>query len=797
MKITIHRGTDQIGGCVTEYEYKGWRLFVDYGEELPGGPKTGEIQVVGLTYGDLSKSAVLITHYHGDHIGNITKLSESLPIYMGEVARDIQLVLSNHLKGIMPTHKEMVSLLQRAQTFKAGNDFAFGPFVIKPLTVDHSAFDAYAFRIEADGVSAYHTGDFRLHGFRSGKFFKMLKQYVGKVDYVVCEATNILRPNATSKKESALQRDFVSLFKEKKSTVVYLSSTNIDRLFSLYHAALEAGRPFYVDGYQKQIMDVVVNSKSMWTQSPLYQYGKHEPEPLMYHRFDKNRFFVSDSFKEYLEKKGYVLIARSSERFDDLLEQIPGEKQKVLSMWDGYVKEGTEAYNENLANSLDGEFDYMHTSGHIDMKDMREFFHQLQPKAIIPIHTDSPDEFAKQFCDKWPIIRLYDGQSVSPISTSKADSCRARIFCTKELGDGTVYENRENWEDAHGLDVQSIGAFKTSEDSKFALGHTLYRPAALVGYEIEDEEDLLPSKIHTFDANKNLLATYTHGGHQPGGVKYQEACRFAAGEKALAVFEAPYDAVVPVKVIGPITPESERESWEQNDTREYYDTYEDYVKDWDDRHWDSVAVHPLVKLKSGHYQMTDTETVPRVHLFPYGNTDEWGVTYSDNGKTLRHIDSKRFVCEEYKIPDGVEVIDFPFMCIEGKHLRKLHLPSTIRHMVDNTFIDCTLEELVLPEGMTEIPGCMCENCCELKRVVLPSTLKKIGNAAFCHCMKLEDIVLPDGLEVIRDDAFGDCLSLKHLELPSSLKYIGPDTFLGSGVEHLSKYEHKDEDSTSV
>ena len=427
MKITIHRGTNQIGGCVTEYEYKGWHLFVDYGEELPGGSKTGELQVEGLTHGDLSKSALLITHYHGDHIGNIIKLSEILPIYIGEVAREIQLVLSNHLKNVMPAHKEMVSLLQRAQTFKAGNDFAFGPFVIKPVTVDHSAFDAYAFRIEADGVSAYHTGDFRLHGFRSGKFFKMLKQYVGKVDYVVCEATNILRPNATSKKESALQRDFVSLFKEKKSTVVYLSSTNIDRLFSLYHAALEAGRPFYVDGYQKQIMDVVVNSKSMWTQSPLYQYGKHEPEPLMYHRFDKNRFFVSDSFKEYLNKKGYVLIARSSERFDVLLEQIPGEKQKVLSMWDGYVKEGTEAYNENLANSLDGEYDYMHTSGHIDMKDLRKFFHQLRPKAIIPIHTDSPDEFVKLFCDEWPVIRLYDGLSISLTSISGVDLCGTKI----------------------------------------------------------------------------------------------------------------------------------------------------------------------------------------------------------------------------------------------------------------------------------------------------------------------------------------------------------------------------------
>ena len=40
MKITIHRGTDQIGGCVTEYEHEGWKLFVDYGEQLPGSPKS-------------------------------------------------------------------------------------------------------------------------------------------------------------------------------------------------------------------------------------------------------------------------------------------------------------------------------------------------------------------------------------------------------------------------------------------------------------------------------------------------------------------------------------------------------------------------------------------------------------------------------------------------------------------------------------------------------------------------------------------------------------------------------------
>lgn len=71
MNIKVYRGTHQIGGCVTEYEYHGWHLFVDYGEELPGGPQTGDLQVEGLTYGDISKSALLITHYHGDHIGCI------------------------------------------------------------------------------------------------------------------------------------------------------------------------------------------------------------------------------------------------------------------------------------------------------------------------------------------------------------------------------------------------------------------------------------------------------------------------------------------------------------------------------------------------------------------------------------------------------------------------------------------------------------------------------------------------------------------------------------------------------
>ena len=412
MNIKIHRGTHQIGGCVTEYEYDGWRLFVDYGEELPGGPKSGDLQIEGLTHGDISKSALLITHYHGDHIGSITKLPKELLIYIGKVGREILLVLSDHLKSVDGIHQEMVERLHHANTFEAGKLFSYGPFSIMPITVDHSAFDAYAFKIEAGGVSAFHTGDFRTHGFRGKKLPEVIHKYVGEVDYVVCEGTNVARPDATNQTERELQQQFEEQFKANKGNVVYLSSTNIDRLFSLYHAALRAKRVFLVDAYQKKIMDIVTQKDSLWGKSELYQYGEYEPKVLKY---DKGEFLVTDEFKDFLDKLGYVLVARATPRFGNLVERIPGEKQQYLSMWEGYVKEGAEAYNKDLANSLGEDFKYMHTSGHSDMNSMREVFRLLHPKALIPIHTDAPEKFAELFSAEWSVILLNDGESVSTL----------------------------------------------------------------------------------------------------------------------------------------------------------------------------------------------------------------------------------------------------------------------------------------------------------------------------------------------------------------------------------------------
>ena len=410
MKITIHRGTDQIGGCVTEYEYNGFRLFVDYGEQLPGAKKSPPLEIEGLTKGDLSKSALLITHYHGDHIGCIKDLPKELPIYMGKLGKDIQLALSEHLSCVDGEQNLIIERLNVTKSFIPGHPFALGDFRITPVAIDHSAFDAYSFVIEANGIKVLHTGDFRMHGFRSKKLKEVIDKYIGRVDYVVCEGTNVTRSDSKLLSERELQDQFKAAFRQKGGHIIYLSSTNIDRLFSLYHAALSAGLSFFVDDYQNKIMNIVTDSNSLWGKAGLYNYGKYLPKELLR---EGNDFIVNDKFKAKYGKQGYVLIARANEMFYRLIEKLPCEKTKYLSMWKGYIDETRGTYNEMLAKSLGKDYKYLHTSGHCDMNDMRAFFTMLQPKAIIPIHTDNPNRFAEMFGNEWHVIRLHDGETFS------------------------------------------------------------------------------------------------------------------------------------------------------------------------------------------------------------------------------------------------------------------------------------------------------------------------------------------------------------------------------------------------
>lgn len=587
MKITIHRGTNQIEGCVTEYEQDGWHLFVDYGEQLVGVANVSpSIQIDGLTHGDVTKSALLITHHHADHIGKIGELPEDLPIFIGAVAKEIQIKLSEHLQYVDGINALILKRIKKALTFEPGYAFEFGPLNIMPIMMDHSAFDAYAFKISADGLSVFHTGDFRTHGFRSKKLPVVINKYVKVVDYVVCEATNVTSPEITNKPEFELLKEFETAFKKNKYNIVYLSSTNIDRLFAIYHAALSAGRPFYVDAYQKHIMDSVINRDRLWGKSRLYKYKEYDP--IVLHR-EGHEFRVNDKFIDFASEKGYVLIARANPRFDNLIKQLPGEpKVKYLSMWKGYVDPTNPAYNSHLADSLGTAYNYIHTSGHCDMTSLRKLFSMLYPKAIIPIHTDDPNAFANLFADRWPVVLLSDGECINMISYKYFDPYYGYVDTVEAPAEDVKEISNPEHLKWYALESKCIGYFSMEEDAYYMLKRVRYAPERLLGYTIIAEEDMEVFYSWVYDNEFKPLHNFVFSGHK--GNDALRTIEFKAGEKALAAITPKYNVIVPCEV-----------------------TKDTVVK----KPTDKVPIRCFVRVADKWNKMVGRRSIPAIQLYPY------------------------------------------------------------------------------------------------------------------------------------------------------------------------------------
>ena len=80
MKIKIHRGQNQIGGSIIEISSSQARIFFDIGIELDEGKDIEVPQIEGLFCGEKNCDAVIISHYHSDHMGLIDYLLPDIPI---------------------------------------------------------------------------------------------------------------------------------------------------------------------------------------------------------------------------------------------------------------------------------------------------------------------------------------------------------------------------------------------------------------------------------------------------------------------------------------------------------------------------------------------------------------------------------------------------------------------------------------------------------------------------------------------------------------------------------------------
>lgn len=379
MKIVIHRGTHQIGGCVTEIQSNnGTRIAIDIGENLPSieSNQENELKIEGLTEGKPSFDAVFITHYHGDHIGFYNKILPQIPIYVGEISKEIYKILQNRLVKANMASKDDIAVIDNFKTFKIPEKIKMKDITITPIETDHSAFNAHMFLIEGDGKRILHTGDFRTHGQRGKSVIQALEKYVGKVDCLICEGTTLSRPKEHTMTENELQHRAEEIFKDNKYVFVMCSSTNIDRIAAIHKATLQTNKLFVCDRYQKEVL-MYIDTVS---RSELYKF--------------KNKVLsYADNILELMKEKGFVMLVRDNYLSKEVMEKFP-TSAFVYSQWEGYLNPKFTDY-KNVQEFVPKDYIYLHTSGHADFDAIKSVCQAVNPNLIIPIHTEKPEAFEK------------------------------------------------------------------------------------------------------------------------------------------------------------------------------------------------------------------------------------------------------------------------------------------------------------------------------------------------------------------------------------------------------------------
>ena len=391
MQITIYRAT-QIGGQITRISTAHASIIIDLGHNLPNHAEDEDAYDNDRAIAEITKdcSAILYTHYHGDHIGLFHHVPNNIPQYIGEVAKQVVCRKYKQLcclraPSLQQKYCRALTVASKMHTFHENQTLHFGDIIVTPYFASHSAYDAYMFLIEADGKRILHTGDFRGHGYLSKGLLPIIQKYIGQVDALIIEGTMLARKDETILTERALSQKAVELMKEHKYVFVHCSSTDMERLASFKNAtrSMFPKRPLLADEYQKDILALF--SETVGKKSPCFDFGK------IYTYSEKN-----PKLKAWMQEKGFTMFIRASASFNRLLDLIlpmlpvEGKPLLIYSMWDGYInRDDTRNEDYVYLQKRFAEVVQLHTSGHATADTLRRVCELTNPRlAILPIHRD-------------------------------------------------------------------------------------------------------------------------------------------------------------------------------------------------------------------------------------------------------------------------------------------------------------------------------------------------------------------------------------------------------------------------
>ncbi len=122
------------------------------------------------------------------------------------------------------------------------------------------------------------------------------------------------------------------------------------------------------------------------------------------------------------------------------------------------------------------------------------------------------------------------------------------------------------------------------------------------------------------------------------------------------------------------------------------------------------------------------------------------------------------------IPDGIETIK-PFTFYNCESITSLVIGSDVSKIDKYAFYYCkSLANITFPETFSSI-GAYSFCGCSIEEIIIPDGITTIEESTFSGCSKLERITFPESLQIIKHSAFSNCRSLKSISIPKSVEFI--------------------------
>jgi len=429
IKLTFYGGVREIGGNKILLEDNGTRIFLDFGKSFNamnqyfGGYLTPrsvngigdyvEFDILprleGLYRRDMLDSGiieycepkfdgVLISHPHIDHIGFLSFIHENIPVYCGEIAKLIIDAIEESTAGSNFGEHDY-------RPFHTGDRLKIGSLEVEPIHVDHSTPGAYGYIIHTSIGAVVYTGDLRMHGTRKDMTEDFIaKAKAAKPAVLITEATRVM-PQDTRKdftEQGVYEETKRIVSQSKKLITATFYGRDLDRFKTFYAVAKECGRKFVISmklacllnkvkqDARFQIPDVLSDNTIL-----VYKRRKKsgEYDEKDYQKWERMFLDNAVNFEYVLDNQSKVIFNLDLFNFPELVDIQPEpDSDFIHSMSEPFSEDDiNDELMHNWIEHFKMKFHQVHASGHCTGDDIKELVRQINPRTLIPIHTEYPE----------------------------------------------------------------------------------------------------------------------------------------------------------------------------------------------------------------------------------------------------------------------------------------------------------------------------------------------------------------------------------------------------------------------